>query len=35
VPPLVVESEQERRTCEEAHARRAERLKKKTHSSGI
>jgi len=35
VPPLVVESEEERRTCEEAHARRAERLKKKTHSSGI
>jgi acyl-CoA hydrolase len=29
VPPLLVESEEERRTCEEAHARRAERLKRK------
>src|SRR5437660_1073931 len=29
VPPLLVETEEERRVCEEAHARRAERLKKK------
>ena len=33
VPPLLVETEEERRTCDEAHARRAERLKKKTHST--
>ena len=33
VPPLLVETEEERRTCDEAHARRAERLKKKTHSA--
>jgi acyl-CoA hydrolase len=30
VPPLVVETEEERRTCEEAHVRRAERLRKKS-----
>jgi acyl-CoA hydrolase len=30
VPPLLVETEDERRTCEEAHTRRAERLKKKS-----
>jgi acyl-CoA hydrolase len=30
VPPLLVETEEERRTCEQAHARRAERLKKKS-----
>jgi acyl-CoA hydrolase len=29
VPPLLAETEDERRVCEEAHARRAERLKKK------
>lgn len=29
VPPLIVETEEERRVCEQAHARRAERLKKK------
>jgi len=29
VPPLIVETEQEKRVCEEAHARRAARLKKK------
>jgi acyl-CoA hydrolase len=29
VPPLIVETEEERRVCEEAHARRAERLKRK------
>jgi acyl-CoA hydrolase len=29
VPPLIVETDEERRVCEEAHARRAERLKKK------
>jgi acyl-CoA hydrolase len=33
VPPLLVESEEERRTCEEAHARRAERLRKKAGPS--
>jgi acyl-CoA hydrolase len=30
VPPLLVESEAERRTCDEAHARRTERLRKKS-----
>jgi acyl-CoA hydrolase len=29
VPPLLVETDEERRICEQAHARRAERLKKK------
>jgi acyl-CoA hydrolase len=29
VPPLLVESEEQRRVCQEAHARRAERLKRK------
>jgi len=29
VPPLVVETDEGRRVCEEAHARRAERLRKK------
>ena len=29
VPPLLVETEAERRVCEQAHARRAERLRKK------
>src|SRR5215831_14142605 len=29
VPPLVVETEEERRVCQEAQARRAERLKRK------
>jgi acyl-CoA hydrolase len=29
VPPLVVETDEERRTCDEAHARRAERLRKR------
>ena len=33
VPPLLVESEEERRTCEEAHALRAERLRKKASPS--
>jgi acyl-CoA hydrolase len=33
VPPLLVESEEERRTSEEAHGRRAERLRKKAGSS--
>ena len=31
IPPLVVETEEERRICEEAHARRAERLARKAH----
>jgi len=29
VPPLLVETDEDRRVCEQAHARRAERLKKK------
>jgi acyl-CoA hydrolase len=29
VPPLIVETDEERRVCEEAHARRQQRLKKK------
>jgi acyl-CoA hydrolase len=29
VPPLIVETDEERRVCEQAHARRAERLKRK------
>src|SRR5213075_2125340 len=29
VPPLVVETDEERRICEEAHARRAQRLRRK------
>jgi acyl-CoA hydrolase len=32
VPPLLVETDDERRICEEAHGRRAERLKKKAGS---
>jgi acyl-CoA hydrolase len=32
VPPLLVETDDDRRTCEEAHARRAERLKRKSLS---
>ena len=31
VPPLLVESDEDRRVCEEARARRAERLKSKLH----
>jgi acyl-CoA hydrolase len=34
VPPLIVETDEERRVCEEAHARREQRLKKKRASSG-
>jgi acyl-CoA hydrolase len=34
VPPLVVETDEERRVCEEAHARREQRLKKKRASVG-
>jgi acyl-CoA hydrolase len=30
VPPLLVETEEERRECEAAHQRRAERLRRKT-----
>jgi acyl-CoA hydrolase len=29
VPPLLVDTDEDRRVCEEAHARRAERLRKK------
>jgi len=32
VPPLLVETDEERRTCDEARARRAERLKRKALS---
>ena len=32
VPPLLVETDEDRRTCEEAHARRAARLAKKKKS---
>jgi acyl-CoA hydrolase len=34
VTPLLIETEDERRVCEEAHARRAERLRKKLDRSG-
>jgi acyl-CoA hydrolase len=33
VPPLLVETEDERRTCAEAHERRAHRLAKKHESA--
>jgi acyl-CoA hydrolase len=33
VPPLIVETDEERRVCEEAHARRAARLRKKRSTS--
>ena len=33
VPPLIVESDEERRVCEEAHTRRAERLKRKAEAT--
>src|SRR5262249_45286684 len=33
VPPLIVETEDERRICAEAHSRRAERLRKKALTS--
>jgi acyl-CoA hydrolase len=33
VPPLIVETEEEKRVCEEAHARRAARLRKKAAAS--
>src|SRR5437773_1838300 len=29
IPPLIMETDEERRSCEEAHVRRAERLKRK------
>jgi len=35
VPPLIVETEEEKRTCAEAQARRAERLKRKKESSEV
>ena len=35
VPPLVVETNEERRTCDEAHARRALRLKRKNEVVGL
>jgi acyl-CoA hydrolase len=34
VPPLLVETDEERRVCADAHARRAERLRRKTSSVG-
>jgi acyl-CoA hydrolase len=33
VPPLLVETDEERRVCEAAHVRRAERLRKKAQST--
>jgi acyl-CoA hydrolase len=33
IPPLLVETDEERRICEQAHARRTERLKKKLASA--
>src|SRR5947209_10753062 len=33
VPPLVVETDEERRICEEAHARREQRLKRKAEAT--
>ena len=35
VPPLIVETEEERRVCEQAHLRRAERLKKKATAEQV
>ena len=35
VPPLLVETDQERRICEEAHARRAQRLQRKTAARSL
>ena len=35
VPPLIVETEQERRVCEDAHRRRAERLKRKATAEQV
>jgi len=35
VPPLLIESEEERRVCEEAHLRRRERLKRKSETLTI
>ncbi len=32
VPPLLVETDDERRVCDEAHARRVQRLKRKAQS---
>ncbi len=33
VPPLIVETDEERRVCEEAHLRRAQRLKRKMEAT--
>jgi acyl-CoA hydrolase len=35
VPPLIVETEEERRVCEQAHLRRAERLKRKATAEQV
>ena len=35
VPPLIVETEDERRVCAEAHARRAQRLEKRSRSADL
>src|SRR3954464_1498616 len=35
VPPLIVETDEERRICEEAHARRAQRLRKKEENRSV
>jgi len=34
VPPLIVETEEEKRVCEEAHARRVQRLERKAMATG-
>jgi acyl-CoA hydrolase len=34
VPPLIVETEEEKRVCEEAHARRVQRLERKAMANG-
>jgi acyl-CoA hydrolase len=34
VPPLIVETEEERRVCDDAHARRAARLRRKAMANG-
>jgi acyl-CoA hydrolase len=35
VPPLLIETDEDRRTCEEAHARRAERLKRRAQEGKV
>jgi hypothetical protein len=35
VPPLLIESDEERQVCEEAQARRAERLRRKAQTLNV